>query len=229
MSEIIHLYHGSKEVVREPEYGKGNRHNDFGLGFYCTENEELAKEWACTSLSGGFSNHYTLDMSYLSVLNINSRDYTILNWIAVLVSNRLFRAGSPNAGRAMKYMTEEFGLNVNAYDIIRGYRADDAYYDFADAFLNNAITVNQLAEAMKLGNLGEQIVIKSRRAFDNLHLVDYELADGAVYYHRRKTRADNATDEYYRILGADDDGLYMSDIMRGKITNEDPRIPRNIP
>ena len=229
MRGIIQLYHGSPDIIRKPEYGIGNTHNDFGLGFYCTESKELAKEWACTSLNGGFSNHYALDMNYLSVLNINSEDYTILNWIAVLVSNRFFRAGSPNAGRAMRYLTEEFGLNVNAYDIIKGYRADDAYYDFADAFLNNAITVNQLAAAMKLGSLGEQIVIKAKRAFDNLSFLDYETADGSIYYQSRKNRMDEAQRDYYSILEKDDDGLYMSDIMKGKIKNEDPRIPRNIP
>jgi len=32
--------------------------------------------------------------------------------------------------------------------IATGYRADDAYFDFADAFLNNAITLEQLGEAI---------------------------------------------------------------------------------
>ena len=37
------LYHGSEKIIDAPEFGKGNSHNDYGKGFYCTENEELAK------------------------------------------------------------------------------------------------------------------------------------------------------------------------------------------
>ena len=39
------IYHGSKDIIEKPEFGKGNQKNDYGLGFYCTENVELAKEW----------------------------------------------------------------------------------------------------------------------------------------------------------------------------------------
>ena len=44
---IIKLYHGSENIIDVPTYGKGARHNDYGKGFYCTEDIELAKEWAC--------------------------------------------------------------------------------------------------------------------------------------------------------------------------------------
>ena len=42
------IYHGSTEIVNSPLYGKGKVYNDYGQGFYCTEEIELAKEWACT-------------------------------------------------------------------------------------------------------------------------------------------------------------------------------------
>lgn len=38
------LYHGSREIVEHPLYGKGSQNNDYGQGFYCTESMELAKE-----------------------------------------------------------------------------------------------------------------------------------------------------------------------------------------
>lgn len=41
------LYHGSEKIVETPQFGAGNPRNDYGLGFYCTQNLELAKEWAC--------------------------------------------------------------------------------------------------------------------------------------------------------------------------------------
>ena len=46
MENRIVLYHGSEQIIEEPTFGKGKQNNDFGLGFYCTESEELAKEWA---------------------------------------------------------------------------------------------------------------------------------------------------------------------------------------
>ena len=38
------LYHGSEKIVDVPLYGKGNSHNDYGRGFYCTESEALSPD-----------------------------------------------------------------------------------------------------------------------------------------------------------------------------------------
>ena len=50
MDQKITLYHGSEQIVEAPAFGLGRQNNDFGLGFYCTESEALAKEWAVSSL-----------------------------------------------------------------------------------------------------------------------------------------------------------------------------------
>ncbi|MBQ7992308.1 MAG: DUF3990 domain-containing protein [Solobacterium sp.] len=211
-----------------PVFGLGRKSNDFGRGFYCTESSELAKEWAVSSLSDGFSNRYTLDTEYLRTLNLNSADYTILNWIAVLVEHRLFKIANPVARRAKQYLTDNFGINVNAYDVIIGYRADDSYYDYAEAFLNNAITVGQLSLAMRPGRLGEQTVIKSEFAFSSLKFEGFETAEKEKYYTQRKARNEQADQMYRDILEKETDGLYIQDIIRGGIKNDDPRIPPNL-
>ena len=132
------------------------------------------------------------------------------------------------ARRARQYLIEHFGINVNAYDLITGYRADDSYFDFAEAFLNNAITVEQLSRAMRLGKLGEQIVLKSQFAFSKIKFEGFENADKNTYYVLRKARDDDANRMYLKILEEETDGLYIQDIMRGGISNDDPRIPRNL-
>lgn len=228
MENLITIYHGSPQIVEAPAFGLGRKNNDFGLGFYCTESNELAKEWAVTSLRDGFSNRYTLDTEYQRILNLNSPDYTILNWIAVLVEHRLFSIRTPIARRAKQYLIEHFGINVNAYDLIIGYRADDSYFDFAEAFLNNAITVEQLSRAMRLGKLGEQIVLKSQFAFSKIHYEGFEVAEKDKYYVFRKARNDEASQTYLDIQEKESDGLFIQDILRGGISNDDPRIPRNI-
>ena len=228
MEKIITLFHGSEKVVEEPTFGLGKTTNDFGLGFYCTETEDLAKEWAGSSLRDGFSNRYTLDTEYMNILNLNSPDYTILNWIAVLVEHRVFALKTPIARKAKRYLIDNFGINVNAYDLITGYRADDSYFDYAETFLNNGISVEQLARAMKLGRLGEQIVLKSKFAFSRIQFDGFDVAEKEEFYVLRKARDDEANQLYVNMLEEESDGLYIQDIIRGGITNDDPRIPRNI-
>ena len=151
-----------------------------------------------------------------------------MNCIAVLVEHRLFSIKTPVARRAKQYLIDNFGINVNAFDVIIGYRADDSYFDYAESFLNNSISVEQLAKAMRLGKLGEQVVIKSKYAFSKLQFEGFEVADKDKYYIKRKSRDDEANDMYLNMLEEDDDGLYIQDIIRGGVTNDDPRIPRNI-
>lgn len=228
MEKIITIYHGSEKIVEKPIFGGGRKNNDFGLGFYCTASKELAKEWAVSNLYDGISNCYTLDTEYLNILNLNSSDYSILNWIAVLVEHRVFSIKNPVARRAKRYLLDNFSINVNAFDLIIGYRADDSYFDYAESFLNNAISVEQLARAMKLGKLGEQIVIKSKFAFSKLKYEGYDIANKDRYYVFRKDRNDEANKLYMEMLEEESDGLYIQDIIRGGIKNDDPRIPRNV-
>ena len=228
MDKIITIYHGSEKIVETPVFGEGKKTNDFGLGFYCTESENLAKEWAVSSLKDGFSNKYTLNTEYMNMLNLNSPEYTILNWIAVLVEHRVFSIKTPIARKAKRYLIDNFSINVNAYDVVCGYRADDSYFDYAESFLNNGISVEQLARAMKLGKLGEQIVIKSKFGFSELKFEGYDVAEREEFYVLRKSRDEEANRLYLEMLEEEDDGLYIQDIIRGGIKNDDPRIPRNI-
>lgn len=228
MDTKLTLFHGSEKIIETPTFGEGKKNNDFGLGFYCTESEELAKEWAVSSLRDGFANRYILDTEYLNILNLNSPDYTILNWIAVLVEHRLFSIKTPVARRAKKYLIDNFGINVNAYDLITGYCADDSYFDYAESFLNNAISVEQLAKAMRLGKLGEQVVLKSKFAFSKIQYEGFNVAEKEEFYVLRKSRDDEANQLYLEMLEEESDGLYIQDIIRGGIKNDDPRIPRNV-
>ena len=43
MKKII--YHGSSRIIEKPLFNFGKKYNDYGIGFYCTEEMELAKEW----------------------------------------------------------------------------------------------------------------------------------------------------------------------------------------
>ena len=106
------LYHGSPKTVEAPQYGFGAKENDYGLGFYCTQSNDLANEWACPTMQSGFSNQYELNMDGLRVLYLNSEGYHILNWIAILLQNRIFSKRSPVARQANNYILQEFLLDI---------------------------------------------------------------------------------------------------------------------
>lgn len=222
------LYHGSSEVIQIPKYGKGSANNDYGRGFYCTEDIDLAKEWACLTTKGGFANKYTLDMSDLSVLKLTMPDYHILNWIAILIQNRTFEKRTPIMKQAANYVLNEFLPDISGFDIVCGYRADDSYFSYAKDFLNNTISVNQLAEAMRLGNLGEQVVLKSEKAFQQIQFIGYEIADGVIYSEKRNRRDDQARNAYLKNHGLDfslaSDDIFVRDIIQQGVKNDDPRL-----
>lgn len=221
MGKII-LYHGSNEIIEKPLLGKGKVYNDYGQGFYCTEHIELAKEWSCNEGTDGFANKYELNTDDLKILNLSSDEYTILHWITLLVENRRFRLSTPVMRRGVQWLKEHFLVDISEYDLIIGYRADDSYFSFARAFINNEISLNQLNYAMRLGKLGEQYVLKSEKALNQIEFISAEPADNIIYYARRKIRDDEARNAFLRELEKEDlDGIYMRDIIREEMTGND--------
>lgn len=224
MSKLI-LYHGSPSIIEHPVFGKGKAYNDYGKGFYCTEHIELAKEWACSENVDGFANRYEIDLSDLTVLNLSSDDFTILNWLAILMLHRKARLSTPLARRGKDYLIQNFLPVFQSYDVIVGYRADDSYFSFARSFMSNEISLKQLGYAMKLGKLGEQFVLKSQKAFETIRFLDYEIADNTLYYAKRKTRDGEAREAYNKEPENEDlDGIFMRDIIREEMKSNDPRL-----
>ena len=226
MSKIMTLYHGSVEKIEIPELGKGKRNNDYGQGFYCTAHRDLACEWA-SKLQGtdGFVNQYELDPPNLKVLDLSK--YGILHWMPILLKNRTFILTSPISIQGKEYLLQNFDIDISDYDVIKGYRADDSYFSFAEDFLNNAISVNHLSRAMRLGKLGIQYVLISQKAFDALRFIQADPVENSVYYPLHMVR-DNKARKAYRSSKVhpvlDPNDIYLLDILRGEIKNGDPRL-----
>ena len=79
------LYHGSSNIIEKPLYGYGKPYNDYGLGFYCTDSLEMAKEWGVGKDRDGYANCYEIDCDGLQILDLNAPEYCILHWLAVLL------------------------------------------------------------------------------------------------------------------------------------------------
>ena len=223
---MIELYHGSPHIVEKPIFGEGNARNDYGLGFYCTREIELAKEWACPTRKDGFANKYSIDMTGLDILNLSAQNYNILNWMAILLDNRIFDITTPLARDARDFIISRFTPEYKSKDVIIGYRADDSYFSFAKAFINNAIPLSSLAKAMKLGKLGIQTCIKRKTAFSRLIFQGATAADGDEYFIKRSTRDRKAREDYLKLLEEVDHktAIYIMDIIRQDWSNDDERL-----
>ena len=231
MENKITLYHGSKNIIEKPTLRGGKETNDYGYGFYCTKEIQLANEWACPYNNDGYANEYLLDLEGLNVLDLSDKKYNILNWIALLLQYRMPKGLNPNDEQARDYIINNFSVDLTDIDVIIGYRADDSYFSFARDFVKNTITVSQLAKAMELGKLGIQVVLHSEKAFNNLTYVNSTIAENETYYTKRVARDLQAREEYQnttRNTKVDKDDLFIMDIIRQEVKNDDPRIQRNI-
>ena len=220
------IYHGSENIIYSPCFGAGNPKNDYGKGFYCTEDKELSKEWACKRDKNGFSNCYELDMTELRVCNLNSDDYNILNWLALLTKYRGYWQKKSIAEEAKLFLQENYLVDITEFDVIRGYRADDSYFSFVQDFIMGTISLQKLAMAMKLGDLNDQVVIKSKKAFDHLTFIDYEEADAIIYFNEMSNRDKTARRQYQELRPSTSiiDEIYILDLMRGGVPDEKLRL-----
>ncbi len=217
MTKLI-IYHGSKDIIEKPYFHGGKATNDYGFGFYCTKNLDLAKEWSCNNNeNNGFANKYSIELSGLKILDLTDKRYSILNWLAILLKFRTFDLNNEISLQAKEYLLKHFYIDVDNYDIVIGYRADDSYFSFARDFINNTISLRQLSKAMELGQLGKQVVIISKLAFEKLHFEGFEIADRLIYYTKRKTRDEKAREDYLKRLKNSKaliNDIFMIDIIR---------------
>lgn len=219
------IYHGSEKVIRKPIFGAGNASNDYGKGFYCTQDKELSKEWACKRNKDGFSNCYELDTDGLAICDLNE-DYNILNWLALLTKYRGYWRRKSIAEEAKAFLQENYLVDISAFDVIKGYRADDSYFSFVQDFIMGTISLQKLSRAMRLGDLNDQIVFKSQKALDRIEFVDYERAEAVQYFNKMVTRDKKARSEYQELRPATSvlDEIYILDIMRGGVPDDMLRL-----
>ncbi len=225
----IQLLHGSDHIIETPDICIGNIHNDYGRGFYCTRIDEMAREWACKKNADGFVNIYDFHTNGLRILNLLDGQHSILNWIALLLQNRTFKLDSEIAIDARDYIIGHYAIDLSGYDVVIGYRADDSYFQYAESFVSNALPLRSLNKALRLGKLGEQTVVLSANGFERLHFVDAYAVDRTQYYPKFLDRDSSARETYRKEIKKSKsyrDDLFVMDILREEMKNDDPRIQR---
>lgn len=166
MTKIV-LYHGSPNKKITPTFGYGEEKHDYGKGFYLSEDRELAKEWAVCrpNEQNGWLHQYELEMDDLKVLDFEKLG--ILSWLAELMKHR--DASDSKRYRVLaKKFVQKYGLDTVGFDVIKGWRADASYFFIAKEFVRDNVDIDILERLLRLGDLGIQYCIKSKKAYSKL-------------------------------------------------------------
>ncbi|MFR9255869.1 MAG: DUF3990 domain-containing protein [Merdibacter sp.] len=149
-----------------------------------------------------------------------------MHWLTVLLQNREFDVPSGLALEAKEYLLANFSVDHESYDAIIGYRADDSYFSFAQDFINGTISYRQLNNAMYLGKLGQQFVLKSKKAFDQIKFVGSEIAESSEWYAKKMLRDKTGRREYFSVERnrRQRGDIYITQIMDEEMMPNDPRL-----
>lgn len=146
------LYHGSLEIVRNPEIREPDRTLDYGAGFYLTSSPEQAEAWVRRKIKEnnavGYLNIYDYDEERevdLNVLIFRSPDEA---WLDFVMQNR---------------MTPDF---KHDYDIVKGPVANDKVYASFALYEAGLLDKKELITELKAYRLVNQILIHTSRALN---------------------------------------------------------------
>ena len=166
--DTIILYHGSPNKIVTPVFGGGDDKHDYGRVFYLTENIDLAKEWAVCrpNEQNGWVHKYELNTRKLKILDFQEKD--VLSWLAELMKHRDAADSKRYRMLAAKFI-DKYGIDTDAYDVIKGWRANASYFYIAKEFVRDNIDIDILEELLSLGGLGIQYCIKTEKAYDEFN------------------------------------------------------------
>lgn len=214
----MRVYHGSKLIIEQPLFQGSNQGNDYGPNFYTTSDFHDASIWACRNNTIGYVNVYDVNLENLKILDLTDKNkYSVLHWIAILLKYREFPHSFKklNQGRINKIL-QQYLVNLDDYDVIIGYRADDAYFRFPREFIQGNLSLELLEEVFQLGELGTQIVFHSQKAFQRLHFKEARLAD-KKYLGQYFAQVNHATTLFDELLEKSidvNDGTRIGDLLK---------------
>ncbi len=209
----MELCHGSDKIIVTPKYNYGNHSNDYGCGFYMSNQKDVAKLWASKNIDGGYVMSYEVNIKNLNVLFLDDQNEdNILKWISILVKHHFSRYEIERYKNTIEALNNKYPLDIENYDMIVGYLADDSYFQYSRDFIANDLSLEMLSKAMHLGRLGKQYVLISEKSFKNIVLKNYEkISYSNEYDYFRK----EANRQYHIIKNEDSiNNTYIRDILR---------------
>lgn len=154
------LYHGSDQSVRDPRILHSKRTMDFGEGFYTTQSEQQATEWAMNVSRRRGSEHRIVteyDYDESEDLRILIFDGPMDDWFDFVISNR---NGQPG----------------HDYDIVIGPVADDGVYDTLLEYSRGYITKEMAIAKLKTHKFDGQVLFHTDKSLEHITYVrDWEV------------------------------------------------------
>jgi len=147
------VYHGTTQVIDQPDVLHSKRYLDFGKGFYLTSYEDQARKWATRKAmrqnSTAVVNIYELSENWDSfkVLSFEKEDEKWLEFVCAC------RRGE--------------SLNTD-YDIIVGNVADDDVFKTVDLYFRGLWDKQRVLKELWYYKLNNQICIVNQDALDRL-------------------------------------------------------------
>ena len=161
-------------------------------------------EWAVYKPNNlnGWLHQFTLNTDKLKVLDFTQLN--ILCWLAELMKHR-DAADSKRYRMLSARFIEKYSISTDAYDVIKGWRANASYFYIAKAFVRDEIDVDILEELMTLGGLGIQYCLKSQKAFDNIaeNTAALQPVDFTEFNLKYNTRDITARDNMRKLIDSD--------------------------
>lgn len=207
------LYYGSATLFTKPTFGVGNSSNDYGRGFYMTPDKKIADLWASKFPHGGYNLKFKIDLNKLRILYLNTAtEEDVISWITLLVTHRFDKDEYEKSKETIEWLKRHYNLNIDDYDMIIGYRADDSYFNYSSEFVQNNLSLEALSMSMKLGKLGLQYALISKKAFQLLEFVSYTVVEHSDEYETFRLKTLN---EFREIKKQDNvNNTFIRDIIR---------------
>ncbi len=162
------IYHGSLDIVPEPEIRLPNRTLDYGSGFYTTTSYEQARQWVHrkmqeTNAKQGFINTYDLDLDAAARLRMLSFSVPTEDWLDFVMKNRTLRGF------------------VHDYDIVYGPVANDKVYAAFALYEGGLLSRQGLISELKTYKLVDQYLLHTKAALQVIRFIEAEDTTGSVF------------------------------------------------
>lgn len=154
----MRVYHGSNQIVEKPRILEPKHTTDFGRGFYTTESEKQAEEWAVKIKGRRKTAH-----AYVSEYEYEGSDDIVViifdgpteEWFDFVHSNRVDNI-------------------EHDYDIIIGPVADDSVYETIFSYEAGLLTKEQAITALKAAELDGQVLFHTDKSLECLRYLGYK-------------------------------------------------------
>jgi hypothetical protein len=162
------LFHGTSVAFDTIDLSKTRRYKDFGRGFYATQLEDQARQWAVAMKERSASQNalvqcYEFEESKLAESRFLRFDEPSIEWAYFVMNNRNPRFTD---------FQNPLNNHLNQYDIVEGPVANDRIAVILDQFLVDLISGNALADALRYRELNHQISFHTSAAIGFLEKID---------------------------------------------------------